>query len=202
VETHLSPARRLVTALCEEMRSGVIFMETSGQDYLPQRGIVSPNTRLKLACADFVRQWSYPMSPHVRADLAQHKPEELVNSMIVSQGMVIIVKAAGAVGEADETLPTSFPHVDPNSTLATPLPDLTDKVVKTGRAFPYFCATQLPRLTTTQKACVISLFNVNVDTDRFIWHESLTATASKGEVKASVFFRLRAGQPIPRMTDS
>lgn len=234
-----SSVKQLVLLLCEEVRTGVIFMETSGRGYLMPHGIFSPNTRLKLACADFIRAWAVFMPLDARADLQQHRPEELVNQLINEQGLVLFVKPAGAVREAVEPahyevdgLDGHFSYTDmlnlimsgkvtsnsfvddgtewneaikfpefqrvfadepgqhhPATTLATPPPeDLRPDVP--GKIFPYYSATELPRLSSDQVGHLVTTFGITVEADTFYWRQSLVSTRG-AEVPATTLFRVK-----------
>lgn len=98
--------RSIVEALCEGVKSGVLFVNGGGGESFLGKvpGIYTPNTKLVKACEDFVKQWSYVLPSNVK-NLVRHDPIKVVDMMIENHDLVVLVRLTKTVSEAIPGVP-------------------------------------------------------------------------------------------------
>jgi len=79
----------------ENVTRGVLFLDTSGNSYLNERGFYSSFTDISSACHEFVEHWLRRIDPETKNQILQVKATYVVQNMVLNHGLVVIKRVPG-----------------------------------------------------------------------------------------------------------
>lgn len=104
--------RDLVNAYIKEaVTAGALFFNTSKKPYISRYGLYSRSVTLNDMCRDFIRMWTQGQAKNVKSFADGLKPEDVIDTLIIGHGLVVLIKVNTVKEHLDMILPEAEPNV-------------------------------------------------------------------------------------------